>query len=326
MQEIVARALHLLATKLPIPGIIRAKLPASLKSRFWRFSSLSEATTPYQIFQSMDIEAMDEGLLGTFIRHNAHILDKVSKTMWTKSKAASYAQCKSRLMQAVEEWYRKRLGKSDDISWAEGVIRRYEKWEREKSLIEPTISEEKGEQDVVYDVIRHRRSMRYFKNKDIEEEKIKQILEAGRWAPSSGNRQACKFIVQKRTRGSYAAKEELDFKKERHRQGAVVVYIAVDGRLYPEKYAAAMDAAAAIQNMLLTAHHLGIGGCWLYLAELVTNQAKLRKKLSLEDYYYIYSAILLGYPAEVPEAPGRKPLQKIARFVGFDSKVINNDD
>lgn len=321
-----SKIFYLVVRKLPIPRIIKDKLPSSIKLRILKLFASFDAASRSKIFGSMDPEAMDEELLGGVIRNNAHALNKIAKTEWSINKATFYAQHKYRLKRAIKTWRAKGFELSDDISWAERVIPRYEKWEKERRLIEPSISEEKIEEDSLYDAIKYRRSIRYFKNKDIEQEKIRQILEAGRWAPTSGNIQPWKFIVQKRVKGSYSSHPELKFDKERHRQGAIVIYVAIDERLPSERYAAAMDAAATIQNMLLMAHHLGIGGCWLYLAELVTNQAKLRKRLGLEDYYYIYSAILLGYPAEVPEAPARKPLRKIVKFIGFDLGDRDNND
>ncbi len=97
-----------------------------------------------------------------------------------------------------------------------------------------------------------------------------------------------------------------------------MVYVGIDQRLYgeKEKFAASMDAASAIENMLLMAHNLSLGGCWMYLADLVS-QEKLRRSLNLEDYYYVYSVILLGYPVEYPEEPARKPLNKIVKFMEF---------
>lgn len=315
MRSLIQKFFHLLVRKDPIPQIVKDKLPFSIKHRFLKLFSSFDVKSRSEIFESMDFEKMDEDLLRTFIRYYAHILDKISRTRWIESKAVSYNRNKFRLIQAIKTWRGKNFNMDDDILWAERVIKRYNKWEEEKKPIEPIIvSKEKREEGDIYDLIKQRRSIRYFGNKDIEKEKIMKILEAGRWAPCSGNRQAWKFIVQKRVRGSYSAKPELDFEKEKRRQGSVVIYVAIDERLYPEKYAAAMDAAAAIQNMLLMTHHLGLGGCWLYLAELVTNQNKLRKKLGLENYYYVYSAILLGYPAEFPDEPCKKPLDTLVIY------------
>ena len=318
---------YLLVRKVPISQVVKDKLPHSIKFPVQRLISSFNMKSWSKISEFKDFEKMDEDFLATFIRHCAHILDKTIRTRWNENKVASYTEYKFKLIEALKTWQRKGLDRSDDILWAEQVVEKYIKWEQEKKPIEPTfVTEEKGGKYNIYDVIRHRRSIRYFENKDIEKEKIMNILEAGRWAPCSGNRQAWKFIVQKRVRGSCSAKSELNFEKERRRQGSVLIYVAIDERLYPEKYTAAMDAATAIQNMLLMAHSLGLGGCWLYLAEIVGNQNKLRKKLGLEDYYYVYSAILVGYAAESPDEPGRKPVDKIVSFIGFDSGGVEGDE
>jgi nitroreductase len=268
----------------------------------------AKASVPQLI--NKNFREMDENLLGSFIRYTAHKLDKMTKTKWrTLSVTADYNR--DRLIDALRIWRERTFDVSDDILWAERVLERYNKWSKgERPII---ASKQEKKEDDVYNAIRQRRSVRLFKNKDVEEEKLTKVLEAGRWAPCSGNRQSWKFIVQKISRETPTMKQDLSFKK-----GSALIYVAIDERLYgeKEKFAAAMDAAAAIQNMLLMVHHIGLGGCWMYLADLV-NQDKLRKILDLEDYYYVYSAILLGYPMEIPDDPGRKPLKKIVKMTGF---------
>lgn len=316
----IQKSFHLLVRKVPIPQIVKDNLPSSIKLQFLKLFSSFDEKGRFKIFESMDFEKMDKDLLRTFIRYYAHILDKISRTRWTESKAVYYGQNKFRLIDAIKTWRKKKFTLNDDILWAEQIIEKYSEWEEEKNPIEQIfMSKEKRADDAILDIIRQRRSIRYFENKSVEMEKIMTILEAGRWAPCSGNRQAWKFVVQKRVRGSYSAKHELEFEDEKKRQGAVLIYVAIDERLYPERYSGAMDAAAAIQNMLLITSHLGLGGCWLYLAEL-TNQNKLREKLGLEDYYYIYSCILLGYPAEFPNVPCKKQSKELVRFIGFELK------
>lgn len=316
---------NMLVRKAHIPQIIKDKLPSSLKLRIRKLFASFDAASRSKIFESMEYDKMDEDLLRTFIRYYAHALDKISRTRWNENKACYYDQYRNKIIKAIRIWRGKNYVMSDDILWAEQVIKYYSRWYEEKKPVEPAFAF-KGKRECrdLYEIIRQRRSIRYFENKDVSKETIMKILEAGRWAPCSGNRQAWKYIVQKRVRGQYSAKLELDFEKERKRQGSIVIYVAVDERLYPEKYAAAMDVAASIQNMLLMLHHLDLGGCWLYLSETVTNQNKLRKKLGLEDYYYIYSCILIGYPAEFPGEPCKKPLEKLVSFVGFDSEDSDN--
>lgn len=296
-----------------MPRSMRNKVSEPMKRRIWKFFSLSDTKTRYEFFKSMDPHTMDEDLLRTFILHSAHNLDKTTKGKWVEGRDIYY---RNKLIDAIKAWHEKNFNKSDDIRWAERILDQYNKWEQEKKPIKSINRlEEKKEKDI-YEVIRQRRSIRYFEKGDIEKEKLMKVLESGRWAPCSGNRQAWKFIVQRRIKGAYIAKEDLSFEKEEWRAGSVIIYVAIDERLYPEKFTAAMDAAAAIQNMLLMAHNLGLGGCWMYMCEL-TNQNSLKKKLGLDDHYYIYSAVLLGYPAEHPEPPHRKPLDKCVKFIGF---------
>lgn len=256
---------------------------------------------------------MDEDLLGATIRHSAHLLDKVIKMKWIEGRGNYYRE---KLGRALMVWRKRGLEVSDDISWAEKTLEKFDEWNRKKKPIfaKRTYMEPMN----VYDVIRQRRSVRCFEKRDVEKEKILKILEAGMWAPSSGNRQTCNFIVKRRFREEKAIKGELSLEEGKWRKGYVLIYVAIDTRLYgeKEKFAGAMDAAAAIQNMLLMAHYLGLGGCWSYMADLV-NQSELKKQLGLDDYYYIYSAILLGYPLDFPETPGRKPLNKAVKFIGF---------
>lgn len=296
-----------------IPRTIRDKMPEPMKQRIRKLFSLSNTKTQYEFFRSMDPQKMDEDLLRTFILYSAHNLDKTTKGRWVEGRDIYY---QNKLIDVIKAWHEKNFNISDDIRWAERILDQYNRWEQEKKPIKSInrLEEKKGKD--IDEVIRQRRSIRYFEKRDIEKEKLMKVLDAGRWTPCSGNRQAWKFIVQRRIKGAYIAKGDLSFEREDWRAGSVIIYVAIDERLYPEKFTPAMDAAAAIQNMLLMAHSLGLGGCWMYMSEL-TNQNNLKNKLGLDDYYYIYSAVLLGYPAEHPEPPHRKPLEKCVKFIGF---------
>lgn len=255
---------------------------------------------------------MDEDLLGTTIRYYAHYLDKIVRGRWVEGRGRRYGE---KLKTALKVWRRRGFEVSDDVSWAETTLKTFNEWNSSRKPIFPSPSERTVAMDI-YDLIKQRRSIRCFKQKGVEKEKILKVLEAGMWAPSSGNRQTWRFVVKNRIAEEPAPKVELCFQKEKWRGGSVIIYVAIDSRPYgpKEKFASAMDAAAAIQNMLLVAHSLGLGGCWSYLADLV-DQNKLRKRLGLSDYYYVYSAILLGYPTGSPKAPGRKPLERTAKFL-----------
>lgn len=291
--------------------LLKIILPSGIRYHFWLL------VNPVEKYKLVDPQKIDEHLLNMIITHRGHRLDKATKGEWNQKKLSGAMQYKTQLESALETC---RLNKreGDHISWAQRILVRYQQMERnKKSSFESFTNNNTRHMDNIYDVIRNRRSIRYFKNQIIEKEKIEQILDAGRWAPCSGNRQAWRFIVERIGKVhdiKNTNDKPIDFDYQSLPHGVVVLYVAMDERMYPWKYAAAMDAAAAIQNMLLMAHYIGVGACWYYGAERL-NQTKMRARLGLPEYYFIYSTVQLGYPAETPEAPGRMPLDTVATFI-----------
>ena len=281
---------------------------------------------------SVNHTVTDDHLLDMLITHAGHRLDKANKGEWRPDKNDDGIQYK-RELEAALETCRVNDRKGDHISWAKGVLENYRAREKDKNLVFKASAAAKTTQTAcVGDIIKGRRSIRYFQPREIESEKINQILDAGRWAPCSANRQAWRFVVQKVGRGGSGAKGEPEnFDYQPLPYGAIVVYVAMDERPYHQgydagwKFAAAMDSAAATQNILLMAHSLGLGACWYYGGERLS-QDKLRARLGLPEYCYIYSTVQIGYPAEAPEAPGRIPLDAMVAFIGFEKREPRNKD
>jgi nitroreductase len=94
----------------------------------------------------------------------------------------------------------------------------------------------------------------------------------------------------------------------------VCIYVGVDDRLFFEKYSGPLDAACAMQNMLLVAHYRGLGGCLVYQGEFA-NRKELEEKYRVPEYCTIYCAVLLGYPDESPDTPARMPVEEITTYV-----------
>ena len=111
----------------------------------------------------------------------------------------------------------------------------------------------------ILEVIQTRRSIRKHKPESISEDELNKILEAGRWAPSAGSSQPWKFIViqSKEIRKNLAdALPTGRFISDAPLGIAVVINHGASTR--PVE-----DGAAATQNMLLEAHSLGLGACWI---------------------------------------------------------------
>lgn len=161
----------------------------------------------------------------------------------------------------------------------------------------------------IYEAIRTRRSVRAFKDKEIPEEVLGRILEAGRLAPSGHNRQKWKLIVvkDKKTREALArAARNQKFVGE-----APVVIVAVG--LTPDNVMSCgipgdpVDVAIAIDHMTLAAVEEGLGTCWIG----AFYQDEACKVLGVPSTAKIIEMLPLGYPDDAPKPKKRKPLAEI---------------
>jgi nitroreductase len=210
--------------------------------------------------------------------------------------------------------------------------------------------------DELIELIRTRRSIRKYKPDDVPDELIKKILEAGRWAPSGENAQPWRFIVVRdrehiRQMGEYAgwgsrrrftaefatghmqhrfeglkdpAEKEKAFRKlisgdvSRFMIGApVVIVVCAKLAVWDVPY----DCFAAIENMLLMAHSLGLGTC-VVVAPVsdMRDDEKMMELLKVPTGYKIITPIAIGYPNEVHGLRRRLPLEEITYYEEFGSR------
>ena len=156
-------------------------------------------------------------------------------------------------------------------------------------------------------VIKERRSIRRYLDKEIKLEIVFEILEAGSYAPSSGNVQNWRFLVvkDKKKRDEIA---DACLGQTWMNQAPVHIVVCGDNKavssMYKkkgEKYIV-QNCAAAIQNILLAAYDKGLGSCWVG----VFNEDKLRTLLGIPENISIEAVIPLGYPAYKPIAEDKK--------------------
>jgi len=158
-------------------------------------------------------------------------------------------------------------------------------------------------------LIKGRRSIRAFQNKQVPEEEIQMILEAGQWAPSASNRQPWKFIVIKN-------REVL---KELARAtgygwfiGEASFAIAIVGKPWISSNWYIIDTSLVSMNMMLMAWSLGIGTCWIGSM----NKTKAKKILELSDNDYILTVLPFGYiEGRIPEPTYRNPLNQLVKEI-----------
>ena len=157
----------------------------------------------------------------------------------------------------------------------------------------------------ILEAIRTRRSIRKYGKKPVPEELVEKILEAGRWAPSANNAQPWNFIVvrDEKTRrevarvatyGKFLAEAPI----------GIAVVIDPEASTHPVE-----DGAIATQNMLLAAHALGLGACWIGSYGSAYEE-RVKEILGIPAGKRLLSIISVGYPAETPTS-ARKPLKEL---------------
>ncbi|MBN2251450.1 MAG: nitroreductase [Candidatus Altiarchaeota archaeon] len=156
--------------------------------------------------------------------------------------------------------------------------------------------------------VKERRSIRAFTGKTVEEDKIREILEAGRWAPSGLNNQPWRFRVvpDEKTRRELA-------KETRYgnviRSAPACIAIFLDNNSSYDRTKDLQAVGACIQNMLLAVHDLGLGGCWL--GEILKNREDVANILGTPENCELMAVIALGYASRDAETSARKELSEL---------------
>lgn len=258
----------------------------------------------------MPLEAMDQDLLGMYIRWNGHHVEKTVRYERTMGRGSGKPIL---LRRAIEEWRRRGYPNRRWIDWAEANLDDHKKWE-ETGV--PQLHPAKtlpvfGPESPVMEVLKNRVSTRYWNDQPVEDEKIQAVLEAAVYAPTSCNRQTWKLYVQK----NRSIPSLNDVSNRALRQKApVAVYITVDNRLYPEIWAPAEDAGIIGLQLNLAATSLGFAGCLMYGAETF-NQEEFRRAFNVPDYRFMYLMFLFGYAGERTLPDKRIHADEVAIFI-----------
>jgi nitroreductase len=156
---------------------------------------------------------------------------------------------------------------------------------------------------VIEDVIYKRRSVRKWTDQEVEDDKILEIINSALYAPSSCNTQPLDFIIIKNKDIINKLKNQIFVGRA---NVCILVLIDMTTHKCSESYFGYLDAGAGIQNMLLTAHYLGLGACWVNTAPHETDTCEIKQMLNIPDKYTLGSIVALGYPSYKPITPARK--------------------
>ncbi|MGL5232663.1 MAG: nitroreductase family protein [Fusobacteriaceae bacterium] len=159
-----------------------------------------------------------------------------------------------------------------------------------------------------------RRSVREYENKEVEEEKIENILRAAMSAPTAGNQQSWEFVVIKNKNHLNKLSTISQFSTPIGLAPlAIVVMATTSGKKYPQNIE--QDLAAATENILLQSVEEGLGGVWIGLSPELDRMESVRKILDLSHEKIPFSIIPIGYPLNEGE--------KIDRFNRNKVSILN---
>jgi nitroreductase len=144
-----------------------------------------------------------------------------------------------------------------------------------------------------------RRSIRVYSPGEIPEETVTRLLEAAMAAPSAMTKDPWRFVVVRERAGLSAMAEALPGGKMLATATlAIVVCGDLDTAFERQVSFMLQDCSAAIENLLLAAHALGLGACWVGVHPGETAVRRLKDLLSLPPSVIPIAAVSLGLPGE----------------------------
>jgi nitroreductase len=160
----------------------------------------------------------------------------------------------------------------------------------------------------VFEAIKNRRSIRRFTDQPLPKEALEKLLEAARWAPSGGNLQRWRFVVVISPAVKQLIKKFAPGIFDMPAAFIIICIETVKRAHHKDQGTYLADSSMAAQNIMLQAHAMGIGTC----VALSYAKVAIREILRLPEGVEPMLLVTLGYPAEAPEPPTRRPLKELA--------------
>ena len=218
--------------------------------------------------------------------------------------------------QMYHEAKKRNLLSKEELEWCEQVL-------FGRQIIKSSHSISEIQEDNLNTVIKNRRSIRSWQEGELTENEFKVLIDAARWAPSSSHRQSWHFLLTRDKEKIKLLSEIRGQKFVRNAPNCIIALInlhAYDG--IEINYTPYLDAGAAIQNLLLMAHSIGYGACWVNFGEKEIPDKKKMNKIKelfgIPANIKIVSIIPIGkLPLTTPNAPGRKNTTDIMHVERF---------
>jgi nitroreductase len=162
------------------------------------------------------------------------------------------------------------------------------------------------------ELIKQRYSVRAYQPNPVEADKLQQVLEAARLAPTAANRQPFQVIVI-HTQGREEELRRVYHRSWFHQAPLVIAVVGLPGNAWTRRDGqnyVFVDAAIVIDHITLAATDLGLGTCWV----AAFDPAAAREVLGLPPEAEPVAFTPLGYPADTLRPKERKSLAELVRY------------
>lgn len=187
------------------------------------------------------------------------------------------------------------------------------------------MAEENEKENPVIDAIKSRRSVRDYLDKQVPEDTVNKVIDAGIHAPTALGLQPWNFVVikgkdiikdisdhikpmvQEHIKDS-TEKLAMDLKEKMKNENfnlfydAPILILVMHNR---NDSLADYDCALCAENMMLAAHSLDLGSCWIGAGAFIQQSPELLDDLDIPHDFKIVAPIILGYPNKIPPAMDR---------------------
>jgi nitroreductase len=163
----------------------------------------------------------------------------------------------------------------------------------------------------VLEAIRKRYSCRAYQDRAVEKEKLEQVFEAARLAPSAKNEQDWRFVVVTEKEKKQQVADTTNRPEVFGRAGVIIAacsnsdYVMTCGQAIGP-----IDVAIALDHISLQATELGLGTCWIGSFET----EKVRAILEIPQDVAIIELMALGYPKNGRRETKREPVENIVCY------------
>lgn len=175
------------------------------------------------------------------------------------------------------------------------------------------------------EIIKRRRSVRNYLKKDIEEEKLTEILKAAMFSPTAKNLRPWEFIIVKddEIKNKFSQATRYSSFAKNAPLVIVICYNMKKGNRFKE------DCSIAAQNIYLEATNQGLGTCYIQIAEGTEGsvgepEAFIKKLLNIPESYRVLCLMPIGYPVNYPE-PHKEELLFEKGKIHYGTYMSNRD-